>query len=87
MQFSRWYNIILSSFINPSRRCAWKQVGAGTMNPATYLRVNGPEPWNVVYVEPSIRPDDSRYGENPNRLQRHTQVSARRCSVRPIALR
>jgi Glycyl-tRNA synthetase alpha subunit len=44
------------------------------MNPATYLRVNGPEPWNVVYVEPSIRPDDSRYGENPNRLQRHTQV-------------
>ncbi len=47
------------------------------MNPATYLRVNGPEPWNVVYVEPSIRPDDSRYGQNPNRLQRHTQVSVR----------
>jgi glycyl-tRNA synthetase len=46
------------------------------MNPATYLRVNGPEPWNVVYTEPSIRPDDSRYGENPNRLQRHTQVGA-----------
>lgn len=45
------------------------------MNPATYLRVNGPEPWNVVYTEPCIRPDDSRYGENPNRLQRHTQVS------------
>ena len=44
------------------------------MNPATYLRVNGPEPWNVCYVEPSIRPDDSRYGLNPNRLQRHTQV-------------
>lgn len=44
------------------------------MNPATYLRVNGPEPWNVVYTEPSIRPDDSRYGENPNRLQRHTQM-------------
>lgn len=55
-----------------------RQVGAGTMNPATYLRVNGPEPWNVVYVEPSIRPDDSRYGKNPNRLQRHTQVGATR---------
>ena len=50
------------------------QVGAGTMNPATFLRVLGPEPWKVVYVEPSIRPDDSRYGENPNRLQRHTQL-------------
>jgi Glycyl-tRNA synthetase alpha subunit len=47
------------------------------MNPATFLRVNGPEPWNVCYVEPSIRPDDSRYGENPNRLQRHTQVRRR----------
>lgn len=44
------------------------------MNPSTFLRVSGPEPWNVVYVEPSIRPDDSRYGENPNRLQRHTQI-------------
>lgn len=43
------------------------------MNPSTFLRVLGPEPWNVAYVEPSIRPDDSRYGENPNRLQRHTQ--------------
>ncbi|CAA7042671.1 unnamed protein product [Microthlaspi erraticum] len=49
------------------------EVGAGTMNPSTFLRVLGPEPWNVAYVEPSIRPDDSRYGENPNRLQRHTQ--------------
>ncbi len=49
------------------------QVGAGTMNPATYLRVLGPEPWNVAYVEPSVRPDDGRYGENPNRLQQHTQ--------------
>ena len=49
------------------------QVGAGTMNPATVLRVLGPEPWNVAYVEPSIRPDDSRYGENPNRLQQHYQ--------------
>ena len=51
----------------------YSQVGAGTMNPATYLRVLGPEPWNVAYVEPSVRPDDGRYGENPNRLQMHTQ--------------
>ncbi|HEX9595764.1 MAG TPA: glycine--tRNA ligase subunit beta, partial [Anaerolineales bacterium] len=43
------------------------------MNPATFLRVLGPEPWNVAYVEPSVRPDDGRYGENPNRLQQHTQ--------------
>jgi len=51
----------------------YTQVGAGTMNPATYLRVLGPEPWNVAYVEPSVRPDDGRFGENPNRLQMHTQ--------------
>jgi glycyl-tRNA synthetase len=51
----------------------YSQVGAGTMNPATFLRVLGPEPWNVAYVEPSIRPDDGRYGENPNRLQMHYQ--------------
>ncbi len=50
-----------------------QQMGAGTMNPATFLRVLGPEPWNVAYVEPSIRPDDGRYGENPNRLQQHYQ--------------
>ncbi|GID29622.1 glycine--tRNA ligase [Paractinoplanes brasiliensis] len=50
------------------------EVGAGTLNPATFLRVLGPEPWRVVYVEPSVRPDDSRYGENPNRLQTHTQM-------------
>jgi len=49
------------------------EVGAGTMNPATVLRVLGPEPWRVAYPEPSVRPDDSRYGENPNRLQTHTQ--------------
>jgi glycyl-tRNA synthetase len=49
------------------------QVGAGTMNPATVLRVLGPEPWRVGYVEPSVRPDDSRYGENPNRFQQHIQ--------------
>jgi glycyl-tRNA synthetase len=51
----------------------YTQVGAGTMNPSTFLRVLGPEPWNVGYVEPSIRPDDGRYGENPNRFQQHTQ--------------
>jgi glycyl-tRNA synthetase len=51
----------------------YTQVGAGTMNPATFLRVLGPEPWNVAYVEPSIRPDDARYGENPNRMQMHYQ--------------
>jgi glycyl-tRNA synthetase len=49
------------------------QVGAGTMNPATFLRVLGPEPWNVAYVEPSVRPDDGRYGDNPNRMQLHYQ--------------
>lgn len=43
------------------------------MNPATFLRVLGPQPWKVAYVEPSVRPDDSRYGENPNRFQMHTQ--------------
>ena len=50
------------------------QVGAGTMNPASVLRVLGPEPWNVVYVEPSIRPDDGRFGDNPNRMQMHHQL-------------
>lgn len=50
------------------------QVGAGTMNPATVLRVLGPEPWNVVYVEPSVRPDDGRFGDNPNRMQMHHQL-------------
>jgi glycyl-tRNA synthetase len=48
-------------------------VGAGTANPATTLRALGPEPWNVAYVEPSFRPDDGRYGDNPNRMQMHTQ--------------
>jgi glycyl-tRNA synthetase alpha chain len=49
------------------------EVGAGTSNPATFLRVLGPEPWNVAYVEPSRRPADGRYGENPNRLQHYYQ--------------
>ena len=49
------------------------EVGAGTMNPATFLRVLGPEDWRVAYVEPSIRPTDSRYGENPNRWGHYYQ--------------
>lgn len=47
--------------------------GAGTMSPYTFLRSNGPEGWNAAYVEPSRRPDDGRYGENPNRLFQHHQ--------------
>ncbi|MDR3125087.1 MAG: glycine--tRNA ligase subunit alpha [Endomicrobium sp.] len=47
--------------------------GAGTFNPATFLRSLGPKPWNVAYVEPSRRPSDGRYGENPNRLQHYYQ--------------
>lgn len=47
--------------------------GAGTMNPMTFLYSIGPEPWNVAYVEPSRRPSDGRYGENPNRLYQHHQ--------------
>ena len=49
------------------------EVGAGTFSPHTLLRVLGPEPWNVAYVEPSRRPTDGRYGENPNRLQHYYQ--------------
>jgi len=49
------------------------EVGAGTFNPATLLRALGPEPWNAAYVEPSRRPTDGRYGENPNRLQHYYQ--------------
>ncbi|WP_077367943.1 glycine--tRNA ligase subunit alpha [Anaerosalibacter sp. Marseille-P3206] len=48
--------------------------GAGTMNPHTFLRSLGPEPWKVVYVEPSRRPADARYGENPNRVYQHHQL-------------
>jgi glycyl-tRNA synthetase alpha chain len=49
------------------------QVGAGTFHPATFLRATGPEPWNAAYVQPSRRPTDGRYGENPNRLQHYYQ--------------
>ncbi len=47
--------------------------GAGTMNPATFLKALGPEPWNTAYVEPCRRPTDGRYGKNPNRLQHYYQ--------------
>ena len=49
------------------------EVGAGTMHPETFFRVLGPEPYRVAYVQPSRRPADGRYGENPNRLYKHTQ--------------
>ena len=50
------------------------EVGAGTMHPETFLRVLGPRPYRVAYVQPSRRPADGRYGENPNRLYKHTQL-------------
>ena len=50
------------------------EVGAGTMAPDTFLRVLGPKPWKVCYVQPSRRPDDGRYGENPFRLEKHYQM-------------
>ena len=50
------------------------EVGAGTMAPETFLRVLGPKPYNVAYVQPSRRPADGRYGENPNRLYKHQQL-------------
>src|SRR6476659_10490067 len=50
------------------------EVGAGTMAPETFLRVLGPQPYNVAYVQPSRRPADGRYGDNPNRLYKHTQL-------------
>ncbi len=50
------------------------EVGAGTMSPETFLRVLGPQPYKVAYVQPSRRPADGRYGENPNRLFKHTQL-------------
>ena len=49
------------------------EVGAGTFHPATFLRSIGPEPWSAAYVQPSRRPTDGRYGENPNRLQHYYQ--------------
>src|SRR5438309_8622309 len=49
------------------------EVGAGTMSPETFLRVLGPKPYKVAYLQPSRRPADGRYGDNPNRLFKHTQ--------------
>ena len=49
------------------------EVGAGTFHHHTLLKALGPEPWNVAYVQPSRRPTDGRYGENPNRLQHYYQ--------------
>ena len=49
------------------------EVGAGTFHPATTLRSLGPQPWKAAYVQPSRRPTDGRYGENPNRLQHYYQ--------------
>ena len=62
-----------------SRDCVLQQpydveVGAGTMHPETFLRVLGPEPYRVAYVQPSRRPADGRYGKNPNRLYKHLQL-------------
>jgi len=62
-----------------SHGCAWHQgydleVGAGTFNPVTFLRCLGPEPYRAVYVEPSRRPQDGRYGQNPNRVQFYHQM-------------
>ena len=69
--------LLLTKFWSDQGCLIWQpynvEVGAGTMNPATTLRVLGPEPWSVAYVEPSVRPDDSRYGQNPNRMQQHYQ--------------
>ena len=52
------------------------EVGAGTFHPATTLRALGPDPWRAAYVQPSRRPTDGRYGENPNRLQHYYQYQA-----------
>src|SRR5438046_624150 len=49
------------------------EVGAGTFHPATFLRAIGPEPWRSAYVQPSRRPADGRYGDNPNRVQHYYQ--------------
>jgi glycyl-tRNA synthetase alpha chain len=59
--------------------CFWwhpyaTEVGAGTMNPATFFGILGKKPWNVIYIEPSQRPQDARYGENPVRLYTHHQI-------------
>src|SRR3546814_12541703 len=62
MRISDWSSDVCSS-----------DLGAGTMHPATFLRALGPEPWRAAYVQPSRRPSDARYGENPNRLGKYFQ--------------
>src|SRR5574342_891304 len=54
------------------------EVGAGTFHTATFLRAVGPEPWNAAYVQPSRRPKDGRYGDDPNRLQHYYQFQVAR---------
>ncbi|MCK8815938.1 glycine--tRNA ligase subunit alpha [Natroniella sulfidigena] len=76
MQFQEMINTLTEYWYQ--QNCVIRQpydveVGAGTMNPATFLRALGPEDWNVAYVEPSRRPDDGRYGDNPNRVYQHHQ--------------
>src|SRR3990170_3724127 len=58
----------------PRSPAAVEDLGAGTFHPATALRALGPEPWRAAYVQPSRRPTDGRYGENPNRLQHYYQL-------------
>ena len=60
------------------------EVGAGTSHTATFLRAIGPEPWKAAYVQPSRRPKDGRYGENPNRLLIQGVMCARRQHVSPL---
>ena len=79
-QPSKYFQDVILTLQNywAAQGCAIEQpsgveCGAGTFNPHTFLRVIGPEPWRVAYVEPSRRPTDGRYGENPNRLQRYFQ--------------
>ncbi len=69
MQLNEYWHSLGCMLMNPYD----VETGAGTMNPMTTLRVIGPEEWNVAYVEPSRRPADGRYGENPNRLYQHHQ--------------
>src|SRR3546814_5992107 len=81
MRISDWSSDVCSSVLQSywsAQRCANLQpydmsVGAGTVHPSTTLRALGPDHWNAPYVQPSRRPTDGRYGENPNRLQHYYQ--------------
>ncbi len=63
------------------------EVGAGTFHTATFLRAIGPEPWKAAYVQPSRRPSDGRYGENPNRLQHYYQFQVLSKTLRLASFR